>query len=81
MTRIGAGRSTETRRAKEKRRSAVDTRAKTAKIASPRNLAASFFDHAEPIETVNLVMLRSIKTYKTKQTTIFIINSPNMKRS
>ena len=51
-TRIGAGKSTETR-AKEKR-SAVDTQAKAAKIASPKNLAASSFDHTEPIGRFNL---------------------------
>ena len=50
MTRIGEGRSTETR-VKEKGRSTVDTQAKAAKITSPRNLAASSFDHAEPIVT------------------------------
>ena len=49
MTRIGEGRSTETR-VKEKE-STVDTQAKAAKIASPRNLAASYFDHSEPIVT------------------------------
>ena len=48
MTRIGEGRSTETR-VKEKGRSTVDTQAKAAKIVSQRNLAASSFDHAEPI--------------------------------
>ena len=53
MTRIGEGRSTETR-VKVKERSTVDTQAKAAKIVSPRNLAASSFDHAEPIEIVSL---------------------------
>ena len=53
MTRIGEGKSTETR-VKEKGRSTVDTQAKAAKIVSQRNLAASSFDHAEPIVIVNL---------------------------
>ena len=53
MTHIGEGRSTETR-VKEKGRSTVDTQAKAAKIVSQRNLAASSFDHAEPIGIVNL---------------------------
>ena len=58
MTRIGEGRSTETR-VKEKGRSTVDTQAKAAKITSPRNLAASSFDHAEPIVTDLISFVRT----------------------